>query len=118
MANEAKTIISIIKSTIVDENEDPQGVVETNTPDPTSTPPSEQSKFEETPAEPSTPQEDGMEEEIEGIKDLLNYLKDLNNPKSSGLELSDEEQKSLEDWIKEIKREEELIKLRDFLKGM
>lgn len=115
-ANEAKTIISIIKSTIEDDNEDPKTVVETNTPEPVPSTPEPPKSSEEDVTKPPSVQEE--EEGIEGLKDLLNYLKDLNNPKSSGLELSEEEQKSLEDWIKEFKREEELIKLRDFLKGM
>ena len=60
-----------------------------------------------------SPSED--DDENEELKDLLNYLKDMENPKSCGLELSEEDQKALSDWMKEIKQEEELRKFRDFL---
>lgn len=116
-ASESKTIISIIKSTVMDDEPQPpvsheeqegsqQAVEAPKTEEPTTT---------ENTSEPTSPVQRVEEEDSEELKDLLNYLKYLNNPKSSGLELSEEEQKSLSDWIKEVKQEEELIKLRDFL---
>lgn len=117
-ASEAKTIISIIKSTVMDDEQQPpvsheeqEGSQQT-----VEAPKTEELITTENTLKPTPPVQQVEEEDSEELKDLLNYLKDLENPKSSGLELSEEEQKSLSDWIKEVKQEEELIKLRDFLK--
>lgn len=119
-ASEAKTIISIIKSTVMDDE---------NTPDTSEkgeemaveTPKSDESIKTEENAPQNGSQSEKMaspsddEEESEELKDLLNYLKDMENPKSCGLELSEEDQKALSDWMKEVKQEEELRRFRDFL---
>ena len=124
-ASEAKTIISIIKSTVMDDEQQPQQTIQQPTP-PVESSDEQKEKMTEVPTpeqneqtqsgEQAEEQKQTEEEDSKELKDLLNYLKDLENPKSSGLELSEEEQKSLSDWIKEIKQEEELIKLRDFLR--
>ena len=119
-ASEAKTIISIIKSTVMDDENTPTApemgeemVVETPKSD-------ESIKTEENASQNGSqsektvsPSED--DDENEELKDLLNYLKDMENPKSCGLELSEDDQKALSDWMKEVKQEEELRRFRDFL---
>ena len=119
-ASEAKTIISIIKSTVMDDENTPTAhemgeemVVETPKSD-------ESIKTEENASQngsqsekTATPSDD--EEENEELKDFLNYLKDMENPKSCGLELSEDDQKALSDWMKEVKQEDELRRFRDFL---
>lgn len=119
-ASEAKTIISIIKSTIADD-EGSQALPETREEMAVETPKSDESiKTEENASQNgsqsektvSPSEDDGENEEL---KDLLNYLKDMENPKSCGLELSEEDQKALSDWMKEVKQEEELRRFRDFL---
>lgn len=108
-ANEAKTIISIVKST---------------TPaTPEETPSAPQIETETIPVESqvtATPEVDteapsALSEEMKG---LLEYLKDLNDPRSAGLELNDEQKSELEDWVKEQKKQNELYELRDFLKHL
>ena len=119
-ASEAKTIISIIKSTIADDDNTPatpemseEMTVEIHKSD-------ESIKTEENAPQNgsqsekmASPSDD--EEESDELKDLLNYLKDMENPKSCGLELSEEDQKALSDWMKEVKQEDELRRFRDFL---
>ena len=119
-ASEAKTIISIIKSTIADD-ENPPATIETREEMAVETPKSDESIKTEENAPQNGSQSEKMaspsddEEESEELKDLLNYLKDMENPKSCGLELSEEDQKALSDWMKEVKQEEELRRFRDFL---
>lgn len=119
-ASEAKTIISIIKSTIVD-NEDNQALPETREGMTVETSKSDESiKTEENAPQNGSQSEKTVspsddEDENKELKDLLNYLKDMENPKSCGLELSEEDQKALSDWMKEVKQEEELRRFRDFL---
>ena len=119
-ASEAKTIISIIKSTIADDENTPatpemseEMTVEIHKSDESikteENAPQNGSQSEKT----VSPSED--DDENEELKDLLNYLKDMENPKSCGLELSEEDQKALSDWMKEVKQEEELRRFRDFL---
>ena len=119
-ASEAKTIISIIKSTVMDD-ENTLAAPEMSEEKVVETPKSDESiKTEENGSQngsqsekTATPSDD--EEENEELKDLLNYLKDMENPKSCGLELSEEDQKALSDWMKEVKQEDELRRFRDFL---
>lgn len=119
-ASEAKTIISIIKSTIADD-ENPPATIETREEMAVENPKSDESIKTEENAPQNGSQSEKMaspsddEEESEELKDLLNYLKDMENPKSCGLELSEEDQKALSDWMKEVKQEEELRRFRDFL---
>lgn len=119
-SSEAKTIISIIKSTVMDDENTP-AALEMSEEMTVEIPKSDESiKTEENAHQNGSqsektvsPSED--DDENEELKDLLNYLKDMENPKSCGLELSEEDQKALSDWMKEIKQEEELRKFRDFL---
>lgn len=116
-SSEAKTIISIIKSTVIDDEQ--QIPVKQEDQKTTEAPVVEESAKIEEPTTEDTPiLEPTQDDEIEELKDLLNYLKDMENPKSENFELSEEDQKSLGDWIKKVKQEEELIKFREFLKRM
>lgn len=105
-ANEAKTIISIIKNTSpADMEEDEQrklGTEEIITP--------LEDKKQENPE--VIEEKDEISEELKG---LLEYFKDLHDPESSGLELSEEEKSELASWVEEQKKQNELIELRDFL---
>lgn len=116
-SSEAKTIISIIKSTVMDDEQ--QVPVKQEDQKTTETPVVEESTKTEEPITEDTPvPEPTQDDEIEELKDLLNYLKDMENPRSENFELSEEDQKSLGDWIKKVKQEEELIKFREFLKRL
>ena len=103
-ANEAKTIISIVKSATPVMDEQPATPIEA----PIETP-------AQAPVESLAEDTSAISEEMKG---LLEYLKDLNDPRSAGLELNEEQKSELEDWVKEQKKQSELYELRDFLKHL
>lgn len=108
-ANEAKTIISIIKNAnpVVDEAEEEKLL---NT---------EQQNSEVKETELKTTDTEVKEDEIsEEMKGLLAFLKDLHDPRSAGLELNEEQKSELESWVAEQKKQNELCELRDFLKQL
>lgn len=97
--NEAKTIISLIKPFIgtaakVEQLEVPQ---------------------EADVKQDIQPVETSQEELSDEMKQVLDFIKDQMDPRSSGLELNEEEKSALAAWIEEEKQEEELIRLRDFI---
>lgn len=108
-ANEAKTIISIIKNAnpvVEDEEEKLLNTEQQDTPE-----------MKET--ELKTPDTEVKEEEIsEEMKSLLSFLKDLHDPRSAGLELNEEQKGELENWVAEQKKQNQLCELRDFLKHL
>ena len=119
-ANEAKTIISIIKNTnpVVDEGEEEKFGTEQQTPEVKETElKNPETEVKET--ELKNPETEVKEEEIsEEMKGLLSFLKDLHDPRSAGLELNEEQKSELESWVAEQKKQNELCELRDFLKQL
>jgi HK97 family phage prohead protease len=111
-ANEAKTIISIIKNAnpVTDELPEVDEEKKLNT---------EQQTPELMETELKNPEVEAKEDEIsEEMKGLLSFLKDLHDPRSAGLELNEEQKSELETWVAEQKKQSQLHELRDFLKQL
>lgn len=106
-ASEAKTIISIIKQSVTEE----EGATMTHDEKGEAVQKIEGQQV-------VTPAVQDEEEVSDELKSAIAYLKDLYDPESSGMELSEEEKGDLKTWLAEQKKASELEELRNFLVGL